>query len=186
MKKIVLIYFILFLLFLLWIWMLFYFLGEIIGGISGVIVASIGALLTCYAVKEFIDYWNFRRFLELSKNRYNVLEELISSYENVLSELNKSNETELNPSVRNSNIHLALKQFNNKLVSSDLKMVYKYMEYDLIVKVRDKVMSLKVLAEKDALNEIESITALEDMKEIYFIFNVNKKGAEEILTIRID
>lgn len=38
--------------------MLFYLLDEIIGGISGVIVACIGTLLTCFTVKEFIDLFS--------------------------------------------------------------------------------------------------------------------------------
>lgn len=73
-KIIVLLIFIIIIPFLLlWISILFYLLDEIIGGISGVIVACIGTLITCLTVKEFIDYWIFKRFIKISKKNWILL-----------------------------------------------------------------------------------------------------------------
>jgi len=174
------VYIIIFALLLLWIWLLFYMLNEIIGGITGVIVACIGTLLTCYIVKERIDRRNFMLFLEASKVRLEVLEELIYTCENTLDEIAKKSP------VRNTDIQQSVQHFYHKLLSSDLEIVYKYMEYDSIVKVTNKLTSLKELTEKSSFNEVDATAAVEDIKAVYLILNTNKNSVEEIVKIKMN
>ena len=179
-------YAIIFTLLLCWIWMLFYILNELIGGIVGVVVACLATLLTCYIVKERIDRRIFMHFLEASKERLHVLEELIDTSENILDEIANITESDEKSSVRNSQIQQGLQHFYHKLVSSDLEIVYKYMEYDSIVRVKNKLTSLKELSEKASFIDVDATSAVEDINEVYFIFDTNRQSVEEIVKIRIN
>ncbi|MGG0739643.1 hypothetical protein [Niallia taxi] len=179
-------YAIIFTLLLCWIWMLFYILNELIGGIVGVVVACLATLLTCYIVKERIDRRIFIHFLEASKERLHVLEELIDTSENILDEIANITESDEKSSVRNSQIQQGLQHFYHKLVSSNLEIVYKYMEYDSIVRVKNNLTSLKELSEKASFIDIDATSAVEDINEVYFIFDTNRQSVEEIVKIRIN
>ncbi|MCM3216391.1 hypothetical protein M3612_18055 [Niallia taxi] len=179
-------YAIIFTLLLCWIWMLFYILNELVGGIVGVVVACLATLLTCYIVKERIDRRIFMHFLEASKERLHVLEELIDTSENILDEIANITESDVKCSVRNSQIQQDLQHFYHKLVSSDLEIVYKYMEYDSIVRVKNKLSSLKKLSEKESFIDVDATSAVEDINEVYFIFNTNRQSVEEIVKININ
>lgn len=175
-------YAIIFTLLLCWIWMLFYILNELIG----VVVACLATLLTCYIVKERIDRRIFMHFLEASKERLHVLEELIDTSENILDEIANITESDEKSSVRNSQIQQGLQHFYHKLVSSNLEIVYKYMEYDSIVRVKNKLTSLKELSEKASFIDVDATSAVEDINEVYFIFDTNRQSVEEIVKIRIN
>lgn len=179
-------YAIIFTLLLCWIWMLFYILNELIGGIVGVVVACLATLLTCYIVKERIDRRIFMHFLEASKERLHVLEELIDTSEIILEEIANITESDEKSSVRNSQIQQGLQHFYHKLVSSDLEIVYKYMEYDSIVRVKNNLTSLKELSEKASFIDVDATSAVEDINEVYFIFDTNRQSVEEIVKIRIN
>lgn len=179
-------YAIIFTLLLCWIWMLFYMLNELIGGIVGVVVACLATLLTCYIVKERIDRRIFMHFLEASKERLHVLEELIDTSEDILDEIANITESDEKSSVRNSQIQQGLQHFYHKLVSSNLEIVYKYMEYDSIVRVKNKLISLKELSEKESFIDVDTTSAVEEINEVYFIFDTNRQSVEEIVKIRIN
>ncbi|MED4054201.1 hypothetical protein P4654_08560 [Niallia taxi] len=178
-------YAIIFTLLLCWIWMLFYIVNELIGGIVGVVVACLATLITCYIVKERIERRIFMHFLEASKERLHVLEELIDTSENILDEIANITEWDVKCSVRNSQIQQDLQHFYHKLVSSDLEIVYKYMEYESIVRVKNKLSSLKKLSEKESFIDVDATSAVEDINEVYFIFDTNRQSVEEILKIKI-
>lgn len=179
-------YALIFTLLLCWIWMLFYILNELVGGIVGVVVACLATLLTCYIVKERIDRQIFMHFLEASKERLHVLEELIDTSENILDGIANITEADEKSSVRHSQIQQDLQHFYHKLVSSDLEIVYKYMEYDSIVRVKNKLTSLKELSEKESFIDVDAVSAVEDINEVYIIFDTNRQSVEEILKIKIN
>lgn len=179
-------YVIIFTLLLCWIWMLFYMFNELIDGIVGVVLACLATLLTCYIVKERIDRRIFMHFLEASKERLHVLEELIDTSEIILEEIANITESGEKSSVRNSQIQQDLQHFYHKLASSDLEIVYKYMEYDSIVRVKNNLTSLKELSEKESFIDVDATSAGEDINEVYFIFNTNRQSVEEIMKININ
>ncbi|MEI2401365.1 hypothetical protein [Niallia taxi] len=179
-------YVIIFTLLLCWIWMLFYMFNELIDGIVGVVLACLATLLTCYIVKERIDRRIFMHFLEASKERLHVLEELIDTSEIILEEIANITVSDEKSSVRNSQIQQDLQHFYHKLISSDLEIVYKYMEYDSIVRVKNNLTSLKELSEKESFIDVDATSAVEDINEVYFIFNTNRQSVEEILKIKIN
>lgn len=180
-----LIYTAIFLFLLLWIAMLFYILNEIIGGKSGFAVACIGTLFTLYGVKKSLDHRNMELYLDSAKERLLVLEELMDTYENILDEVEKENSKQEN-SVKNANTQESSRDFYNKLINSNLEELYKYMEYNSIVKLKNILKKLKDLYELETFDDADATVTLEVMQEVYLVLNENKNYVEEVLKIKID